>query len=66
LLGEPVLFIRDDEVEASWRMVDAIREVWDNTGRPAVLPYAPGAWGPDQAEGLFADRYERWYNVDLR
>jgi glucose-6-phosphate 1-dehydrogenase len=46
--------------------VDAIRKVWDNGGAPELLPYAPGTWGPEKAEGIFSDRYQRWYNLDLR
>ena len=66
MTGEAALFIRDDEVEAGWRVVDAIRKVWDNGGGPELLPYPPGAWGPASAEGIFRDRYERWYNLELR
>jgi glucose-6-phosphate 1-dehydrogenase len=66
LLGESTLFIRDDEVEASWRFVDAVRKVWDNQGVPELASYPQGSWGPQKAEGIFADHYQRWYNLDLR
>jgi glucose-6-phosphate 1-dehydrogenase len=64
--GEAALFLRDDEVEAAWRVVDAIRTVWDNGEGPELLPYAAGTWGPPQAEGIFGDRYQRWHNLELR
>ena len=63
MLGEPTLFIRNDEVEASWRFVDSIRAAWDNAGVPKLTDYAPGSWGPEHAEQLFADPYVRWYPV---
>jgi len=58
--GDSTLFIRRDEVEASWRFVDSIRHAWDVSGRPELEPYAPGSWGPDGAERLFDDPYRRW------
>ena len=58
--GESTLFIRKDEVEASWRIVDSIRSAWDHTGRPDLRTYPPGAWGPPQADELFESPYVRW------
>jgi len=58
-LGEPMLFIRDDEVEASWRFIDGIRGAW-SAGKPELLSYEPGSWGPPQADGLFGDPYKHW------
>jgi glucose-6-phosphate 1-dehydrogenase len=59
--GDPTLFIRNDEVEASWKFIDSIRSTWDNSGVSELIEYAPGGWGPDQAERLFEDPYMRWY-----
>jgi glucose-6-phosphate 1-dehydrogenase len=60
-MGEPTLFIRTDEVEASWRFVDSIRTAWDHSGLPAMEQYAPGSWGPQQARRLFDDPYAHWF-----
>ncbi len=51
--GDPSLFLRADEVEASWRFTDAVRASWDGPAAPPVLEYAPGGWGPAEADGLF-------------
>jgi len=59
--GEPTPFIRSDEAEASWRFIDSIRSAWDITGRPSLIEYAPGTWGPEEANKLFDDPYEHWY-----
>lgn len=49
--GDPTLFVRRDEVEAQWRWVDAIREVWDeNDMKPK--PYGSGSWGPSASIAL--------------
>jgi glucose-6-phosphate 1-dehydrogenase len=64
--GDPTLFIRDDEVEASWQVVDSIRKGWDTDRLPELVEYPPGSWGPEQGEQLFGDPYEHWYNIEPR
>jgi glucose-6-phosphate 1-dehydrogenase len=65
-LGETALFIRGDEVEASWRVIDSIQRGWQRAGQPQVLDYRPGEWGPEAADSLFGDPYKRWYNLPPR
>ena len=62
MVGDPTLFIRTDELEAAWRLIDAIRLGWANTGRPPLHPYSPGTWGPQEADLLFGDPYKRWFD----
>ena len=57
LCGDQTLFIRNDEVEASWRFVDSIRSAWQVGGQPELVEYPPGSWGPQQADGLFENPY---------
>jgi glucose-6-phosphate 1-dehydrogenase len=47
--GDVTLFAREDEVEAEWRVVDGI--LGDTT---PVHEYAPGTWGPTEANALVA------------
>ena len=49
--GDPTLFVRRDEVEAQWRWVDAIRDVWSKEAM-AAKPYGAGSWGPSAAIAL--------------
>jgi glucose-6-phosphate 1-dehydrogenase len=59
--GDHTLFIRDDEVDASWRIIDSIHVGWRAAGKKDdLMEYRPGSWGPAQAEGLFDDAYTRW------
>jgi glucose-6-phosphate 1-dehydrogenase len=62
MLGEATLFIRDDEVEASWRLIDPIRQAWVATGQPPLIEYAPLTWGPRQSQELLGDAYQSWYD----
>ena len=52
--GDATLFVREDAVEAAWRVVDGIL---DNV--TPVHPYAPGTWGPEAASRLVAG-HGRW------
>ena len=48
--GIGALFTRQDALEAAWAVVDRVlRE------HPEAIPYAPGTWGPKEADGLIAD-----------
>jgi glucose-6-phosphate 1-dehydrogenase len=47
LHGRSQLFTREDAVEETWRIVEPLL---DDPG--PVHPYAPGTWGPDQANAL--------------
>lgn len=52
--GDLALFMRRDEVEASWRWVDGILEAWRADGTP-VHSYAAGVNGPAQS-AMMLDR----------
>ena len=53
LVHDPTLFLRADEVIASWRWADAILSGWDNLPKERFPNYAAGSWGPPEAESLF-------------
>jgi glucose-6-phosphate 1-dehydrogenase len=48
--GDPILFARQDAVEAAWSIVDPL--VHDPG---PMYEYAPGSWGPKEANGLVTD-----------
>ena len=59
MVGDPTLFIRTDEVEQAWNIVDPILAAW--SGDPAPLPtYPAGTWGPREAEQLLERDRRRW------
>jgi glucose-6-phosphate 1-dehydrogenase len=60
--GDPTLFIRSDEVEASWGIVDPVRAAWQDHGLRAAEFYAAGTWGPAAADELLARRGHAWRN----
>jgi len=48
--GDPMLFAREDAVEAAWQIVEPILKA-----PTPVFEYAPRTWGPPQADRLAAD-----------
>lgn len=60
ILGDSTLFIRRDEVEASWTLMDPILKGWSE-GNNAPVPYWPGSWGPDSANALIQQDGREWY-----
>lgn len=60
--GDQTLFIRNDEVESCWRVVDSIRQAWDMYGQPPLESYRPSTWGPENADRIFGDPYTHWQN----
>ena len=63
LRGNPALFVRRDEVEASWRWIDGIVEGWRSTAQ-AVRPYSAGSWGPSAATDLIERAGHSWNQGD--
>jgi glucose-6-phosphate 1-dehydrogenase len=59
LSGDAALFIREDEVEASWRFITPLLESWAQ--RPdAPERYRSGTWGPKGSEALLAADARSW------
>ena len=61
LLGDPTLFIRTDEVEQCWRIVDPIIEHWKNDMSP-IPTYEAASWGPTDADRLIGRSGRKWRN----
>ncbi|MBC7785138.1 MAG: glucose-6-phosphate dehydrogenase [Burkholderiales bacterium] len=57
--GDQTLFIRGDEAEAAWEVIDVILEGWKQSTRKPEL-YAPGTWGPKKAMDLIERDGRRW------
>ncbi len=62
MIGDSTLFIRRDEVEASWRVIDSIINAWKNMPSSNIHPYAAGTWGPEEADALIEKDERQWDN----
>ncbi len=59
--GDRTLFIRFDEVEWAWRVVDPILKHWA-TERDFIHTYPAGTWGPEESNRLFDSEDTEWRN----
>ncbi|MDI2090747.1 glucose-6-phosphate dehydrogenase [Commensalibacter oyaizuii] len=58
--GDPLLFIRCDEVEAAWRWIEPILNGWSK-GLTPMAKYKSGTWGPNEATELLAKDGHLWH-----
>jgi len=61
IAGDATLFIRRDEVETAWQIVDSIRKGWENKPLTNREFYAAGTWGPIAADDLLAQLGHVWH-----
>jgi glucose-6-phosphate 1-dehydrogenase len=59
MIGDPTLFIRTDEVEQAWRIVDPYLAAWADPGAGLHL-YRAGTWGPRVADLLLERSGDSW------
>jgi glucose-6-phosphate 1-dehydrogenase len=60
MIGDATLFIRTDEVERSWQIVDPFLAAWSEDGVP-LSQYPAGTWGPKEADMLLARELRQWH-----
>lgn len=57
--GDRSLFLRYDEVEYAWRIVDAVLHAW-SVERDFIHTYPAGTWGPTASRRLFEEEIDAW------
>jgi len=58
--GDSTLFMRADQTEAAWAVIDPILEMWQSV-RPTDFPnYQAGSWGPEAADIFIAQDGRSW------
>lgn len=63
MLGDQMLFVRTDGVDASWSLVTGVLETWDRgkqCERCVLDSYSAGSWGPQTADALLAADGRQW------
>ncbi len=53
LEGDPTLFLRADEIDASWCYADELIRGWAAMDAAPISEYPAGSWGPSEADALF-------------
>ena len=60
MAGDATLFMRADQVEASWSILMPILNVWGNTVPTDFPNYRSGTWGPEAADTFIAKDGRSW------
>jgi glucose-6-phosphate 1-dehydrogenase len=64
MLGDATLFQRAGMVDAGWRAVEPILEVWGENTATDFPNYASGSWGPKAADELLSRDGHAWRKID--
>lgn len=60
LENDPTLFMRSDQVEAAWSVIDPILKAWQEVPATEFPNYNPGTTGPVKADELLAESGHTW------
>jgi glucose-6-phosphate 1-dehydrogenase len=64
--GDATLFMRADQVEASWSVLTPILNAWADL-KPVDFPnYQSGTWGPEAADVLIRQDGRSWLQLTLK
>lgn len=64
LIGDTTLFMRADQVEAAWRIVEPVLQGWAETPPRHFPNYAAGSAGPSSAHELLARDGRAWRAIE--
>ncbi|RIV17544.1 glucose-6-phosphate dehydrogenase [Fibrisoma montanum] len=62
MAGDATLFMRADQVDAAWEVVQPILDAWEADSSSELPTYAPATWGPDDATALIEKDGFTWVN----
>ncbi|GAB4167418.1 MAG: glucose-6-phosphate dehydrogenase [Terrimicrobiaceae bacterium] len=65
MTGDQTLFHRYDSVDASWRIVNPILDVWSALKARDFPNYESGTWGPAASDHLLEKNGHRWHYYQL-
>lgn len=64
MTGDATLFQRADMVEAGWRAIEPIIDVWKALPPRAFPNYISGTWGPKEADELLERDGREWWKIE--
>jgi glucose-6-phosphate 1-dehydrogenase len=64
MIGDQTLFQRADMVEAGWRILDPVIDVWRALPPRNFPNYPSGSWGPKEADDLMERDGRHWRKIE--
>ncbi|HEX9014620.1 MAG TPA: glucose-6-phosphate dehydrogenase, partial [Chloroflexota bacterium] len=64
--GDQTLFMRADQIEASWTAIEPVLEDWENRPPQRFPNYPAGSWGPPTGEWLIQSDGRNWLTPTVR
>jgi glucose-6-phosphate 1-dehydrogenase len=64
LEGDATQFMRDDQIEAAWKVVMPILNAWEKSPKKGLLTYEAGSWGPKAASALLKPWAKDWFRLN--
>ena len=61
--GDAGLFIRADQIEEAWSIVDPLLQCWADPASAALETYAQGSWGPSGSARLLSEDGAIWQSL---
>jgi len=63
MLGDPMLFTRNEFVDLAWELVTPLLRRWHEDGRKGLYFYEAGTWGPPEADALMERDGRHWRHL---
>jgi glucose-6-phosphate 1-dehydrogenase len=64
MMGDQTLFQRADMVEAGWRILDPVIDVWRALPPRNFPNYPASSWGPKEADDLMERDGRHWRTIE--
>jgi glucose-6-phosphate 1-dehydrogenase len=64
MIGDATLFQRADMVEAGWKVIQPVLDLWKALPVQQFPNYAAGSWGPAEADELLARDGRAWRIIE--
>jgi glucose-6-phosphate 1-dehydrogenase len=64
MVGDATLFQRADMVEAGWRVIEPVLDVWKALPPRSFPNYPAGTWGPKEADELLERDGREWRQIE--
>jgi glucose-6-phosphate 1-dehydrogenase len=60
IMGDASLFMRSDEIERSWAIIDPFIQAYEEAGGVCPQNYPVGSMGPESSDKLLAEHGREW------